>query len=715
MQPIVVTNLVCVIFLLIQLLAVVNKRSHIACSSIVLSVGIITTIICCAGDAACYLLSGKGLPDFLLLTIWVMTYALGAVVLQFFVCYCYYFLKERTAINKWFFYVPVIILILDGLYLIYFGYTGGIVTVTDGVAKINKGMPLCCSVVEMLVIFYLPVIAATQRKIIGKRSVCLIAIFGIIPVLASFSTIVTKGTDYTYPAGAIAVTIIHVLFETKLAYEKERNVNQQLQERFNIIQSMNSLYFASYYIDLVNDTYIELNSMEGIRKTIKANGKAQENLNLACEKLILPEFTETMKEFFDLSTIQKRLRVKNVVSCRYIGVSSGWSLAYLIAGDRDKNGNLNHIFYACRTIHDEVKKEQENNKKINEYSEILNKAGLGVWNIILEDGKEPRLIASDKMKELLAVGSQKLSEEQLYSWWFEHIVPEAIPSVNKSVAEMLDNKFSENTYLWHHPQNGNIYVRCGGFCTKGENGETVLSGYHSDVTHIVMEEALQRRTQELEENQKNMNRMNVFLLGALGTVVEFRSLESGDHVKRVMRFTKLILETVMEQFPKYNLNSRQIELISQASALHDVGKIAISDEILKAPRRLTPEEFDQMKKHTLFGCEILEKFKYAENEFYKYCYEICRWHHEKIDGKGYPDGLAGDDIPIYCQVTAIADCFDALVSQRVYKNAMTCDQAVEMLKNGECGAFSEDVLKCFELSKKELFALVNEEQKLIQS
>ncbi len=229
---------------------------------------------------------------------------------------------------------------------------------------------------------------------------------------------------------------------------------------------------------------------------------------------------------------------------------------------------------------------------------------------------------------------------------------------------------------------------------------------------ISIENALEARTKEVIDNHRQMEEMNEFLLEALGSVVEFRSMESGEHIQRVKYFTRIILDYVKNCYPEYGLTNRQIELISRASALHDVGKIAIPDEILKAPRKLTEEEFETMKMHTVYGCEILDKFKIADNEFFKYCYHICRWHHEKVDGKGYPDGLKDDDIPIYCQVVSMADCFDALVSKRVYKDAVDCTEAYNMIMDGQCGAFSDKMRKCFEMSKLEMFMAVEKVNKL---
>lgn len=217
-----------------------------------------------------------------------------------------------------------------------------------------------------------------------------------------------------------------------------------------------------------------------------------------------------------------------------------------------------------------------------------------------------------------------------------------------------------------------------------------------------IETKLEEKTRELKESQRKLAKNNEFLVNALGSIVEFRSSESGEHIQRVKGFTKIILKHLKVFYPEYEITNEMIDLISTASALHDVGKIAIPDDILNAPRRLTKFEFEKMKKHTLYGCDILEKFKQDDSEFYKYCYEICRWHHEKYDGNGYPDGLVGEEIPIWAQVVSVVDCYDALVSARVYKQPYAAYDAVQMIENGECGVFSEKIMKCFDAAKPEL-------------
>lgn len=222
-----------------------------------------------------------------------------------------------------------------------------------------------------------------------------------------------------------------------------------------------------------------------------------------------------------------------------------------------------------------------------------------------------------------------------------------------------------------------------------------------------MELRLQEQAKTIHEQQKKIQDNNEFMIDALSTVVEFRNVETGDHVRRIKYFTRILLKYLMKYFPKYNITPAQIDQIARASALHDIGKIGIPDAILLKPGKLTPEEFEIMKTHTTIGCGVLESFKSSySDEFYQYCYDICRYHHERWDGKGYPDHLVGDDIPISAQIVSIADVYDALVSDRVYKTAYSNATAYRMILDGECGKFSPDVIECFELAKEDFFNIV---------
>lgn len=213
----------------------------------------------------------------------------------------------------------------------------------------------------------------------------------------------------------------------------------------------------------------------------------------------------------------------------------------------------------------------------------------------------------------------------------------------------------------------------------------------------------------VEEQARKLRESREILMDALSSVIEHRSVETGQHVLRIRMFTKVLLEDVMKHYPEYELNERVITIIASAAALHDIGKISIPDAILNKPGRLTKEEFDLMKTHTEQGCEILSGLdRMDDKEYLRYAFLICRHHHERWDGSGYPDGLKGDGIPICAQAVGIADAYDALTTDRVYKKAIAPDEAFDMILHGECGAFSPKLLECFahvrarfsELSKK---------------
>lgn len=185
------------------------------------------------------------------------------------------------------------------------------------------------------------------------------------------------------------------------------------------------------------------------------------------------------------------------------------------------------------------------------------------------------------------------------------------------------------------------------------------------------------------------------LIGILSQIVEFRNRESGRHVIHINRITQLLLEQLVKKTGKYQLSWEDRFLIATASALHDIGKIGIDERILNKPGKLTKEEFEIMKAHTLIGAQMLDNLDMYRNEkLLKLAYEICRWHHERYDGKGYPDGLVGEEIPISAQVVSLADVYDALVSERVYKKAFSHEKALEMIRNGECGTFNPLLLQC---------------------
>ena len=216
------------------------------------------------------------------------------------------------------------------------------------------------------------------------------------------------------------------------------------------------------------------------------------------------------------------------------------------------------------------------------------------------------------------------------------------------------------------------------------------------VTNTIKLYAKQRRLVQMVSEQIRARENNTdMLVGVLSHIVEFRNGESGAHVRHIRIITELLLHRLLEISSKYSITAEQQDMIPLASALHDIGKIGIDEKILNKPGRLTPEEFEVMKTHSMLGAKMLHDLdNFAEQPLLQTAYEIARWHHERWDGRGYPDGLKGDEIPISAQLVSLADVYDALTSERCYKKAFSHEKAVQMILNSECGAFNPLLLQC---------------------
>ena len=216
------------------------------------------------------------------------------------------------------------------------------------------------------------------------------------------------------------------------------------------------------------------------------------------------------------------------------------------------------------------------------------------------------------------------------------------------------------------------------------------------VTNTIKLYAKQRRLVQMVSDQIRARENNTdMLVGVLSHIVEFRNGESGAHVRHIRIITELLLHRLLEISSQYPITAEQQDNIPLASALHDIGKIGIDEKILNKPGKLTPEEFEVVKTHSMLGAEMLHQLEnFNEQPLLQTAYEITRWHHERWDGRGYPDGLKGDAIPISAQLVALADVYDALTSERCYKKAFSHEKAVQMILNGECGAFNPLLLQC---------------------
>ncbi len=211
-----------------------------------------------------------------------------------------------------------------------------------------------------------------------------------------------------------------------------------------------------------------------------------------------------------------------------------------------------------------------------------------------------------------------------------------------------------------------------------------LAGKQRELSNALVNEVIQE------------NETTSAMVSILSHIVETRNGESGDHVRNIRCITKMLLEELMKRTNRYAFSKEEILLICTAASLHYIGKMTIPEEILNKPGKLTDEEFRIMKGHSMAGAEMVDALRRQGNTnlLFQLTYEICRWHHERYDGRGYPDGLKGEEIPIAAQIVSLADVYDALVSARCYKPARTPEQAYRMIVGGECGAFNPLLLEC---------------------
>lgn len=213
-------------------------------------------------------------------------------------------------------------------------------------------------------------------------------------------------------------------------------------------------------------------------------------------------------------------------------------------------------------------------------------------------------------------------------------------------------------------------------------------------------ETVAEQQSEISQQAQKIIDLNLGMIESLSTAIEFRSCESGEHVRRIRDITyHMLTKTRLGE----GLTNEQIDLISLAAIMHDVGKIAVSDSILNKPGRLTDEEYEIMQTHTTRGAELLDQIPQMRNhEAYIYARDIALHHHERWDGRGYPDGLKGDEISVWAQIVSLADVYDALISKRVYKDAFSCEQALQMIRDGQCGVFNPVLLDVFAESEPEI-------------
>ena len=328
------------------------------------------------------------------------------------------------------------------------------------------------------------------------------------------------------------------------------------------------------------------------------------------------------------------------------------------------------------------------NEMLKEDHEIIEaENGTDALNILQDRGKEISLV-------LLDIVTPGISGFEVLSQMAHSGIIEDVPVI------MISSEDSDESVLRAYELGASDYI----------SRPFDMRVVRQRVSNIMRLYARQRRlsvllAQQYYEREKSSN----VLVNIMGGAMELRNGESGPHVLHVRNLTEILLERLIQKTDRYLITGKERVVIAMASTLHDIGKLAIPDSVLNKPGALTPEEFEIMKTHTTLGSDMLDNLNmYSDSPLLlKTAHDICRWHHERWDGKGYPDGLIGDQIPISAQVVSLADVYDALTSERVYKGAVSHYVAMEMIRNGECGAFNPLLLECLEETSERILHELN--------
>ena len=217
-----------------------------------------------------------------------------------------------------------------------------------------------------------------------------------------------------------------------------------------------------------------------------------------------------------------------------------------------------------------------------------------------------------------------------------------------------------------------------------------------EIKILEQERQLEQKIEEIKEHQKH-------LINILHDIITNRNVESVKHIQYVQGYTRILASQYADLFPRAKLTKDRIEMIVQAAKMHDVGNITVPDSIINRPGRLSRYEMELLKQHTIKGSEIMKVMsEIQEDDYSRICYNVCRYHHEKYDGMGYPEGLKGDQIPIEAQIVGLADMYDALVNVTVNKEAYTSQEAFYKLMRGDCGELSPQMKECLDAARKSL-------------
>ncbi len=526
------------------------------------------------------------------------------------------------------------------------------------------------------------------------------------------------------------IRVVRASRKLKRANTEIKGVAQLQQQNFDIIGILARDYSSVFKVNLETEDLqtfrMETNDDRKFGNMIRLGAKYTDVFNQYVRDNVFEDDKPKMYDEIGIPIIRKKLRKRNSYAVRFrklVGEEEPRYYEFRVSTvDIDITGKVLSVVIAFIDCNDEILHEMK-------YMKSLEKAlkSDAVITGLTGDFDWVAYVANAETKDSAGVTHYRIGDmfkDRFPDWEDENnynhmmdliaetlIIPEDrklfLNEVNKShIRKHLSHEVAYFVNFRIVNEEGMIeyyQIKCVSDVADGRLYGFIL-GFHSVDDEIrkereqqeKLEQKVAERTVQLKEKNESLNRMNNDIIELMGNVVEGRDEESGQHVRRVKNFTNILANQVMNDYPEYGLSAELVDIITSASALHDVGKIMIPDSILLKPGRLTKEEYDIMKTHTISGCEILNKMPADWDRTYmRISMEICRYHHEKYDGNGYPEGLSGDMIPISAQIVSVADCYDALVSKRVYKDAYSCDEAFNMIMNGECGVFSPKLMDSF--------------------
>ncbi|MCR5356073.1 MAG: transporter substrate-binding domain-containing protein [Lachnospiraceae bacterium] len=535
---------------------------------------------------------------------------------------------------------------------------------------------------------------------------------------------------------------IHVASRRLKAANKEIiGIAEHQQQNFDVIGILARDYSSVYKVNLATEE-VQTFRMEDTEDgsygdMLRLGARYSEVFNKYVREKVFEDDKPKMYDEVSIPVIRKKLRSRPSYAIRYRKMMKDNEFRYfeyrVSTADIDETGKVVSAVVAFIDCNDEVLHETEYMKSLEKALKsdavITGLTGDFDWvaYVANADGKDGVSVTTYRTSEWFRECFGKWDEESDFNHMLELLADKLIHPDDHKMFLRSANKNQVRKHLMKDVAyyinfrvliDGSIKYYQLKFVADIADGKLFgfILGFHSVDEELrrekeeqeKLENMVEERTAQLEEKNISLNRMNNDIIELMGNIVEGRDAESGQHVRRVKDFTNILATQVMREHPEYNLTKELVDIITSASALHDVGKITISDSILLKPGRLTNEEYEIMKSHTVNGCAILDKMPADWDEQYmKTSMEICRYHHEKYDGKGYPEGLSGDDIPISAQIVSVADCYDALVSKRVYKDAYTCDEAYDMIQRGECGMFNPALMDCLMMCKDQFEKQVN--------